>query len=79
MMKFYMEMADVYAKEDAKQLRTFIRLWKEVPWYELEDLMARLDREDHRVFHDDISRAALFMVLSYSPLELDIFVSQRDI
>ena len=79
MMKFYMVMADVYAKEDAKQLRTFIRMWKEVPWYELRDLMARLDGGDHRVFHDDTSRTALLMVLSYSPLELDLFLSQRDI
>lgn len=79
MMKFYLVMAGVYAKEDAKQLRTFIRMWKEVPWYELRDLMARLDGGDHRVFHDDTSRAALLMVLSYSPLELDLFLSQRDI
>lgn len=78
MMQFYMEMADVYAKEDAKQLRTFIGIWKEFPWYELRDLIAKLDGRDQRVFHDDISRAALLMVLTYSPLELDIFSSQRD-
>ena len=80
MMKFYLEMADVYAEEDAKHLRNSIQVWKEIPRYELEALMVKLDGGDHRMFfHGDISRAAHLMLLTYSPLELDIFLNQRDI
>lgn len=65
----------MYAREDAKQLRKFIRCWQEIPWYQLRSVKSQLGDDDHRLGGDDVSMGACRMVSTYSSLELGGFLS----